>query len=61
MVKRSTLSESKFLLSIGTSATERNNEILNSVLNQAKCQQKAVAEDIGIVTSLNDKDVYSHN
>jgi hypothetical protein len=39
MIKRSTLSESKFLHTIGTSAAERNKVILNSVMSKAKRQQ----------------------
>jgi hypothetical protein len=57
MIKRSTLSESKFLHSIGTSAGEREKVIINTVLDKAKRQQETIIEDIGIQTSLTEEDI----
>jgi hypothetical protein len=60
VIKRSTLSESKFLHTIGTSAAERNKVILNSVMSKAKRQQQSITKDIGIETSLNDEDIIDY-
>jgi hypothetical protein len=60
MIKKSTLFESKFLHTIGTSATQRTDEILNSVLNKAKHQQQTIAKDIGIETSLSEDDIKNY-
>ena len=57
MIKRSTLSESKFLHSIGTSATEGEKVIVRTVLDKTKRQQEAIRKDIGIGTSLGEEDV----
>jgi hypothetical protein len=60
MIKRSTLSESKFLHSIGTSAGEREKVIINTVIDKAKQQQVAIANDIGIGTSLSEEDIKNY-
>jgi hypothetical protein len=60
MIKRSTLSESKFLHSIGTSAAERNKDIVNTVLEKAKQQQATIVKDIGIDTSLSEEDIKNY-
>lgn len=60
MIKRSTLSESKFLHSIGTSAGEREKVIINTVLDKAKRQQETIANDIGIGTSLSEEDIKNY-
>ncbi len=60
MIKRSTLSESKFLHSIGTSAGERKKEIVSTVLEKAKRQQATIIKDIGIDTSLSEEDIKSY-
>jgi len=60
MIKRSTLSESKFLHSIGTSAGERKKEIVNTVLDKAKWQQETIVKDIGIGTSLTEEDIKNY-
>jgi hypothetical protein len=60
MIKRSTLSESKFLHSIGTSAGERRNEIVSTVIEKAKRQQATIVNDIGIGTSLTEEDIKSY-
>ena len=60
MVKRSTLSESKFLHSIGTSAGERKKEIVRIVLDKAKWQQETIVKDIGIGTSLTEEDIKNY-
>jgi hypothetical protein len=57
MIKRSTLSESKFLNSIGTSALERDKVIVSTVLDKTKRQQEEITKDIGIGTSLSEEDV----
>lgn len=57
MIKRSTLSESKFLHSIGTSAGEREKAIAATVLDKAKRQQQTIIKDIGIGTSLSEEDI----
>jgi hypothetical protein len=57
MIKRSTLSESKFLHSIGTSAGEQEKVLVNTVLNKAKLQQETIIKDIGIRTSLSEEDI----
>ena len=57
MIRRSTLSESKFLHSIGTSATEREKVIVNTVLDKTKRQQEEIRKDLGIGTSLSEEDV----
>jgi hypothetical protein len=56
-IKRSTLSESKFLHSIGMSAGERRKEIVNTVLEKAKQQQATIVKNIGIDTSLSEEDI----
>jgi hypothetical protein len=60
MIKRSTLSESKFLHSIGTSAGERRKEIVSTVLEKAKRQRATIIKDIGIDTSLSEEDIKSY-
>jgi hypothetical protein len=60
MIKSSTLSESKFLHSIGTSAGERRKEIFSTVLEKAKRQQATIVKDIGIDTSLSEEDIKSY-
>jgi hypothetical protein len=60
MIKSSTLSESKFLHSIGTSAAERQRVLVNSVVDKAKRQQETIAKDIGIETSLTEEDIKSY-
>jgi len=57
IIRRSTLSESKFLHSIGTSAAERQKILVNSVVDKAKRQQETIIEDIGIGTSLTEDDM----
>ena len=57
MIRKSTLSESKFLHSIGTSATEREKVIVDTVLDKTKREQEEIRKDIGIVTSLGEEDV----
>jgi hypothetical protein len=60
MIKRSTLSESKFLHSIGTSAGEHRKEIVNTVLEKAKQQQATIVKEFGIDTSLNEEDIKNY-
>jgi len=60
MIKRSTLSESKFLHSIGTSAGERKKEIVSTVIDKAKRQQETIVKDIGIGTSLTEEDIKNY-
>jgi hypothetical protein len=60
MIKSSTLSESKFLHSMGTSAGERRKEIFSTVLEKAKRQQATIVKDIGIDTSLSEEDIKSY-
>jgi hypothetical protein len=60
MIRKSTLSESKFLHSIGTSAGEREKVIVDTVLNKAKQKQKSIAKDIGIRTSLSEEDIKNY-
>jgi hypothetical protein len=60
MIRRSTLSESKFLHSIGTSAGERRKEIVSTVLDKAKRQQATIIKDIGVDTSLSEEDIRSY-
>jgi hypothetical protein len=60
MIKKSTLSESKFLHSIGTSAGEREKVIINTVLDKAKQRQETIAKDIGIGTSLTEEDIKNY-
>jgi len=57
MIRRSTLSESKFLNSIGTSALDRDKVIVSTVLDKTKRQQEEITKDIGIGTSLSEDDV----
>lgn len=57
MIRKSTLSESKFLHSIGTSATEREKALVSTVLDKTKRQQEEISKDIGIGTSLSEEDV----
>ena len=56
-IRRSTLMESKFLHSIGTSAAEREKVLISSVVDKAKRQQEKIVKDIGIETSLNEEDM----
>ena len=60
MIKRSTLSESKFLHSIGTSAGEREKVIINTVVDKAKQRQETIIKDIGIGTSLTEEDIKNY-
>jgi hypothetical protein len=60
MIRKSTLSESKFLHSIGTSAGEREKVIVSTVLNKARQKQKSIAKDIGIGTSLSEEDIKNY-
>ena len=60
MIRSSTLSESKFLHSIGTSAGEREKVIESTVLNKARQKQKSIAKDIGIRTSLSEEDIKNY-
>ena len=60
MIKRSTLSESKFLHSIGTSAGERKKDIVSTVLDKVKRQQETIVKDIGIRTSLTEEDIKNY-
>ena len=57
MIKSSTLSESKFLHSIGTSASEREKVLVSTVLDKTKRKQEEIRKDIGIGTSLTEEDV----
>ena len=57
MIKSSTLSESKFLHSIGTSVGERKKEIVSTVLDKVKKEQETITSDIGVGTSLSDEDI----
>jgi hypothetical protein len=60
MIKASTLSESKFLHSIGISAGERKKEVISTVIEKAKLQQATIIKDIGIDTSLSEEDIKSY-
>jgi hypothetical protein len=60
VIRRSTLSESKFLHSIGTSAAERQKILVNSVVDKAKRQQETIIKDIGIGTSLTEEDIKNY-
>ncbi len=60
MIRSSTLSESKFLHSIGTSAAERQRFLVNSIVGKAKRKQETIAKDIGIETSLREEDIKSY-
>lgn len=60
MIRSSTLSESKFLHSIGTSAGEREKVIINTVIDKAKQRQETIIEDIGIETSLTEEDIKNY-
>lgn len=57
IIRSSTLSESKFLHSIGTSASEREEVIVSTVLDKTKREQEEIRKGIGIGTSLTDEDV----
>jgi hypothetical protein len=57
LIKKSTLSESKFLHSIGTSAGEREKVIINTVVDKAKQRQETIIKDTGIRTSLTEEDI----
>ena len=57
MIKSSTLSESKFLHSIGTSVGERKKEIVSTVLDKVKKEQETITSDIGVGASLSDEDI----
>ena len=56
-IKNSTLSESKFLFSIGTSAGEREKELVSTVLDKARRKQEPIVKNIGVGTSLSDEDI----
>ena len=60
MIKKSTLSESKFLHTIGTSAGEREKVIVGSVMEKAKQKQQSIAKDTGIGTSLSEEDIRNY-
>jgi hypothetical protein len=57
IIKSSTLAESKFLHSIGTSAAGRRTEIAKAIVDKAKRQQEMISNDIGISTSLSEDDI----
>jgi hypothetical protein len=60
MIKRSTLSESKFLHSIGTSAGEREKVIISTVVEKVKQRQETIIKDTGIRTSLTEEDIKNY-
>jgi hypothetical protein len=57
MIKSSTLSESKFLHSIGTSVGERKKEIVSTVLDKVKREQETITNNSGVGTSLSDDEI----
>ena len=59
-IKNSTLSESKFLFSIGTSAGEREKELVSTVLDKARRKQETIVKNIGVGTSLSDEDIKNY-
>lgn len=67
-IKKSTLSESKFLHTIGTSAAaaaaaagrKDDEKIISTVLEKTKQQQQRIARDTGIGTSLSDEDIKNY-
>jgi hypothetical protein len=60
MIRSSTLSESKFLHSIGTSSRERKKVIINTVIDKARQRQEKIIKDIGIGTSLTEEDIKNY-
>ena len=59
-IKNSTLSESKFLFSIGTFAGEREKELVSTVLDKARRKQETIVKNIGVGTSLSDEDIKNY-
>ena len=57
IVKNSTLSESKFLHSIGMSESEREKKLLKNVLIRIKQQNENFKEDTGIEISISEEDI----
>jgi hypothetical protein len=57
-IKKSALQESKFLHSIGSSSlAEREREVMTRVLSKAKEQQKMLAENTGVKSSLTEEEI----
>jgi len=57
MIKKSTLSELKFLHSIGAAAADQEKAVVDDVLNKAKKEQDIITDEIGIRTSLSESDI----
>ena len=57
-IKKSTMQESRFLHSIGSSSlAQRESEVMNKVLSKAKEQQRLIAESTGVSTSLSEEEI----
>jgi hypothetical protein len=57
-IKKSTMQESRFLHSIGSSSlAEREREVMNKVLSKAKEQQRLITESTGVSTSLSEEEM----
>lgn len=57
MIKNSTMAESKFLHSIGISASERENKLLKNVMIRAKQEKENIEKDTGIELSISEEDI----
>jgi len=57
-IKKSTMQESRFLHSIGSSSlAQREREVMNKVLSKAKEQQRLIAESTGVSTSISEEEI----
>jgi hypothetical protein len=57
-IKKSTMQESRFLHSIGSSSLAlREREVMNKVLSKAKEQQRLITESTGVSTSLSEEEI----
>jgi len=57
-IKKSTMQESRFLHSIGSSSlAERERQVMNKVLSKAKEQQRLITESTGVYTSLSEEEI----
>jgi hypothetical protein len=57
MIKRSTLAESKFLHSIGTSAAEREKILVNDALIKSRIQKEMAIKNVGIPAPISEIDI----
>jgi len=56
-IKQSTLAESKFLHSIGTSVAEREKLLIDKALSESKIQKEEEIQEVGIAAPMSEKEI----